>query len=333
MAGKIFPDNRVSLFHYTSGDGLVGIVKTNCLFASHSDFLNDSTECRIIRDLLTPVIETEIDATTRMLVQRGLLKKEVFEAHNGAFAIGEANNVLNVLFKAINGLAPFFITSFCMHAKGTVDFDNGLLSQWRGYGRSGGFAIEFNESGINELVSLELNKYAYDSIETRRVAYKDYGDKFDPAEFKGLANAMIREVFASQGFDISPLVGEPVVETYIRPFLKSAPFMKHFGFREENEYRIVAPCYRTSVKKIATPEELAIGNFNFKSMELRRRADGTMIPYIELFRDLERPLPIMSILVGPHANQAHQRNALEVFLEQRGLDIPVRVSNLPYREW
>jgi hypothetical protein len=247
MAGKIFPDNRRSLFHYTSGDGLVGILKTNCLFASHSDFLNDSTECQVIRDLLTPLIEKEIESTTRALVQIGLLKKDVYNSYGGAFALGE---------------------------------------------------------------------------------------RLSSTDFKGLANSFIREVFASQGRHISALTGRQEVTDYIRPFLRSAPFMKHFGFREEKEYRIVAPCYRTiQVSEIATPEEFEQGNFNFKPMELRRRGDGTLIPYIELFKDVGRPLPIMSILVGPHSNQQHQKNALELFLEQRGLNIPVRVSRLPYREW
>jgi hypothetical protein len=333
MAGKIFPDNRLSLFHYTTGAGLVGILKTNCLFASHSDFLNDSTECQIIRELLAPQIESEIEATTRELVRSGLLKKEVYNAYGGAFSTGEANNVLGVLFKAINGISPFFITSFCMHAKGTTDFNNGLLSQWRGYGRNGGFAIEFNERGIDELVSLEAEKYSYDVITTGHVTYENYSEKCDPVDFRGLANAMTREVFASQGFDISSLTGKQEVTDYIRPFLQSAPFMKHFGFREENEYRLVAPCYRTGVNQIASKEEQELGNFNFKSVDLRRRGDGTLIPYIELFKDLGRPLPIHSIMVGPHSNQEHQKSALELFLEQRGLSIPVRVSHLPYREW
>jgi hypothetical protein len=330
---EISSDNRRSLFHYTSGDGLAGILKTNSLFASHSDFLNDSTECQIIRELLTPQIENEIEETTKELVQSGLLQKEVYNAHGGSFALGEANNVLSVLFKAINGIAPFFITSFCMHAKGTIDFTNGLLSQWRGYGRNGGFAVEFDEHGIDRLVLLEEEKFSYDIITTGNVTYDDYSEKLTPADFKGLANAMIRDVFASERYDISSLTGTREVTDYIRPFLRSAPFMKHFGFREENEYRIVAPCYRTKVNKIATAEEQKIADFHFKPMELRRRGDGTLIPYIELFKDLGRPLPIVSILVGPHSNQEHQKNALELFLEQRGFDIPVRVSHLPYREW
>src|ERR1035441_3962462 len=34
-----------------------------------------------------------------------------------------------------NNTAPFFITSFCMHKKGTAVHEHGLLSQWRGYAR------------------------------------------------------------------------------------------------------------------------------------------------------------------------------------------------------
>ena len=64
--------------------------------------------------------------------------------HGGALFEKEAMNSVNSILRATNNISPFFITSFCIHHQGTYEYSHGLLSQWRGYARSG-FAIEFDE--------------------------------------------------------------------------------------------------------------------------------------------------------------------------------------------
>jgi hypothetical protein len=43
-------------------------------------------------------------------------------------------------------------------------------------------------------------------------------------------------------------------------------------------------------------------------------------------------LPVKSIIVGPHRHQDAQRAALEILLEQAGLEVPIRFSGIPFRE-
>jgi hypothetical protein len=43
-----------SLFHYTSARGLIGILGTQALFATHANFLNDSSECQLLRGAINP---------------------------------------------------------------------------------------------------------------------------------------------------------------------------------------------------------------------------------------------------------------------------------------
>src|SRR5215216_2147689 len=57
---KNSPKSR-SLFHYTTGDGLLGIVKDRCLFATHADFSNDSSECKLILPHLIKVLADEYE--------------------------------------------------------------------------------------------------------------------------------------------------------------------------------------------------------------------------------------------------------------------------------
>ncbi len=53
-------------------------------------------------------------------------------------------------------LAEPYICSFCNHAgDNEYERNNGLLSQWRGYGGEGRFALVFDTSGLDRLLSCE----------------------------------------------------------------------------------------------------------------------------------------------------------------------------------
>jgi hypothetical protein len=47
---------------------------------------------------------------------------------------------------------------------------------------------------------------------------------------------------------------------------------------------------------------------------------------------LDHKLPIKSVVIGPHQHQANHRMAVELILEKHGLDIPIRMSGIPFRE-
>ena len=68
-----------------------------------------------------------------------------------------------------------------------------------------------------------------------------------------------------------------------------------------------------------------------KKIRFRTRSDGSVVPYIALYEDLQKPLPIKSIIIGPHAHQANQRLAIELLLERHNIDASVRESKTPFR--
>jgi len=47
------------LFHYTTAHGLIGILNTRSLFATHAEFLNDSKECQLLKKILAPQLAAE----------------------------------------------------------------------------------------------------------------------------------------------------------------------------------------------------------------------------------------------------------------------------------
>jgi hypothetical protein len=199
----------------------------------------------------------------------------------------------------------------------------GLLSQWRSYAR-GGFAIEFDEFGIDELNKEETAGWRYHGMITNTVAYENHEARVKPEKFKGMAGAFLRTILPSSP-QLNEILGAASIDEFGRSFLSVAPFLKHFGFKEEAEYRIVALCNRPT--KSDRGEKRAIKEIRFRS-----RQDGNVIPYIALYEGLRKPLPIKSVIVGPHAQQENQRVAVELLLERYGINARVRVSGTPFRE-
>lgn len=88
-----------------------------------------------------------------------------------------------------------------------------------------------------------------------------------------------------------------------------APLMlKHPAYKYEEEIRL-------------------IGLFNDKPTKIRYK-NGVSIPYKEIFFKKEQ---ILSITIGPAADSIKVKKLLETFLKEKGLEIPIKVSNIPYR--
>jgi hypothetical protein len=310
-----------SIFHYTDASGLVGILQSKSLFATHYRCLNDLTEAAIINDLLKPILEAEIADITPKLIKLGWLKQEFYGEYGKAGHQMQADAMLSSITTVIDRVSPFFVISFCRHPPESDDFKHGLLSQWRGYSDGGGFAIEFDEDAIDAAMNAENDKFVYGASKTSDVYYSEFEKVFDPEKFKGLAGAMIAHLFGKR--DISDVTGRKSIDEAVRDFVHAAPFLKHPGFSEEKEYRMVlAPVRKTKVD--AQPKFKG----SVKPVKFRVRR-GSVVPYIEVteFQDV---LPIKSIVVGPHSNQEMQRDAVEMLLETTGHRADTRLSAIPF---
>ena len=218
----------------------------------------------------------------------------------------EADKVLDAMITAIERVAPFYIASFCLHSKSEPEYENGLLSQWRGYA-NGGFAIEFDEIELDRIAELEKLAFRYQGILRDKVSYFDHREKANSEIFDGLGRAMLRQLFEDQGGNLDRDFGQIRFDHYTRPFLQTLPFLKDPGFAEEREYRLAALCNRPG--KAAETDTRRV-----REVEFRESAQGGVVPYIRVFDGLEQRLPIKGILVGPHQNQDNQITALQLLL-------------------
>src|SRR5258708_31414533 len=109
------------LYHYTTGDGLKGIVENNELWATSAYFLNDSAEIYYGSDLLKHVLDDWIAKNVRPETSLSLgLARQLRKW------FGE-----DLVQKHI--VPAIYVACFCE--------DDNLLSQWRTYGQSAGYSL------------------------------------------------------------------------------------------------------------------------------------------------------------------------------------------------
>jgi hypothetical protein len=221
-----------------------------------------------------------------------------------------------------------YICSFCgLHSHQNINA-NGLLSQWRGYGVGGGFALVFNSLKLEEMMQKESNNHRYKVTFMGDVVYSDDEKRLrdEYSDDISILAKFVEDRFGSQklrdkkeGTGIDGLL----------PFMACVTRYTHHGFKEENEVRIVAIPM--------TPEEDKFlgNNSNIqdakpeKERKFRLQGDEG-IPYIELFRHIYDRLPIEKIIVGPHINREKRVATLRAML--RKYDIDVVCSDIPFIE-
>ena len=129
-----------------------------------------------------------------------------------------------------------FIASFCSHVNDqTYEKKHGLLSQWRGYGKGGGFCIVFDTTAFVTILEAEFNAYNWTLLRIAPVHYA-----YDDIEVDNLFPELVErcEAFLSRPLDNKhPLVDEAGLAPF---FMSACPLFKHQCFREEREVRIVA---------------------------------------------------------------------------------------------
>ncbi len=90
------------------------------------------------------------------------------------------------------------------------------------------------------------------------------------------------------------------------------PRFKHWGFRDEQEWRFV-------LQKKVMKEELSF-----------RISENKMVPYI-VIGNAKEPLPIKSVRVGPGSDQELTAKSIKAFLDAHGYNVKVKTSDVPFR--
>jgi hypothetical protein len=181
------------------------------------------------------------------------------------------------------------------HATDDYAREHGLLSQWRGYGGAdGGYCIVFDTAAMIPMLRKEYEahywtlppKLALVHYATRRFSIEDI--------FKPLLDE-------SGSFLSARLSGADPPPKAVGFFLWAAPLLKHQGFSEESEARIVViPGPKRDYDNVVAKH----GNLNLPLKKICDRTDAHGFrQHVVLFEGLGLKLPIKRVLVGPSRDQ------------------------------
>jgi hypothetical protein len=231
------------VWHYTNGDGFLGILQSSTIYATQVAALNDSKETEYATDLFKQAI-----------------KQVIIEKHDDVDAVAFLTEVLEFVKdereNPTRGISKFFVTCF----SGEADD----VSQWAKYAKGNGYAIGFYTRGLTREPTSCLYRVVYDREKQERAA-------------KAIAEATLR--FYIEGLDEERMKNPGVwasefFEAWDEWVYKLAPLAKDSKWKTENEYRIVHelkvaefPQVRFSQKKTMLARHLAL---DFPSWVIRR---------------------------------------------------------------
>lgn len=317
----LLPDD--GLFHYTDIRGLYGILEEEKLWATHVGYLNDSREFTLGMELIDKQLELESLPPAGLRSISVPTPSDMMAALSHATARGLQQNFRTLSEVVRKELGPFVA---CLSAAGNQ------LSQWRGYGAGGGYAICFEASALQQ----HLRKYApdvepvYEGVHALPIRKRDLGrviyyptEPDRPVEVEALPlideriTSLIKN-FRSRMDDIfvhrhpppehldrelQALLGPDMVD-----LLSLATRFKHDGFEEEKECRIVTFC----PPEFFSPSEIGL------------------IPRVEI--DFP-PSCVRGIRIGPGQHMATRESSVRAYLHKhkdRYSHVEVSRSDIPF---
>lgn len=196
------------LYHYTSAEGLIGIITSKSFWMTNLRYMNDMSELQYAKDLIAEVIKSRSLAYTSSEVL-----KEFFSRIKNTFSPFEGSNQV-------------FAVCFCETGN--------LLSQWRAYGgKGGGYAL-----GID---FFHLLRFLSKKCFLRRVIYELDEQKSIIAGVIDKVCGLLSEITTGQNVKESDsdntlpqfcMFTNNILGEYIFSF-------KHPEFIEEKEWRLV----------------------------------------------------------------------------------------------
>jgi Protein of unknown function (DUF2971) len=282
------------LYHYTTADGLIGIINSRKMWASNISYLNDSSELSYASGLVRAVLFNKKDHTDSEVLREFIDRAEF-------------------TFNEFDWLSDVYITCFCE--------DGDLLSQWRGYGAmGGGYAIGFEAKLLEDCTPLREAS----TLRLRRAMYDENVQvDFIKTTINETCDLLLRIVNAIIPYNVRAI--RDVIARFCG-FLWDAlsEFLfcfKHPTFAEEKEWRLA---YKTSDY---TYVDLVKFRGSRGSIIPYIELDLSLTHQTETTR-----LPINNIIHGPTLNPLLTEKSLRLLLMNKCVPLPeISSSSVPFR--
>lgn len=289
---------NIRFAHYTSARVALSIIKNKEIWLNNVQYMNDYSEIKLGNWLLTNFYNNDSGKELRNLLE-----------DISASCIQELefnyNSILPKLGKTY---------AFCLTEHDTAEDEFGRLSMWRAYAPNNGVAIVFNSAMFLE-----------DVLNTSAMSIPMF--YFNDAEFKEAVENFTSRI--AQAKDI--LRKEPSFHNYIfNKFLITALSLKHKGFQEEREWRILFNnAFTNPLKKEIVTEKIEDINGVPRLVKKLKFSDIQFLNKTFNMNDL-----INRIIIGPSDNAELLKEIFIKALNENGVleaDKKVICSNIPVR--
>ena len=280
-----------NLYHYTSLQSLMSMIESDqpSLWAGCVSYLNDSEEFRHALDLLDNRLSLKFQA----IVDQRKFDTAEYLVYSHLYEV--------LQFKLGETVFPYYVFS--------LSEEPDLLSQWRSYTPHGsGVSIGFSPDQIKAIIkdnNLSLQRCIY--THTEKVEYID-----------GLLDTflIVATTYHSEFIKDNSLDLYTRVESLLVDIFRALLCIKHEGFSEEKEWRLISHAIPSASDQIKY-----------------RIAGGMLSPYIEA--NLNEPPVFSRLTLGPSAHIELSKASLDAYMRRKTLcEMPAPlVSDIPYREW
>ena len=281
-------DNSIILYHYTSAEGLEGIIKERAFRFSHIMTLNDPLELVYGKNLIIYNIES-------------FIKKE-----NDKFVLEVLEDLIMLLNAYATGLYHTFVACFCEEAN--------LLSQWRGYANKGGgynIGIIFNDDvRFNHQIDKLDEKNI--TIPLRKVLYEE---EIQNDIIKKCIRNVIGGIKKAAESNISGASAHEEALSIVNILIEIMLTFKNKVFSEENEWRLISVSLAG-----ALPELIKFRTSNGYLVPY-------INTYIYTKENEKLLFPVESIKYGPSLEETRTDSALDLFLvSESKANHPIKIN-------
>lgn len=281
---------ETTLWHYTSGAGLLGIIESASIRATQVSCVNDSTETLY---------------ATRLFRNAILALKEKSAEDQSASAF--LDETLRITAEPANMPAhapsPFFVACFS-----ELEDD---LNQWLKYGGphgENGYAIGFVARGLQIDPNTAVVRVSYDKGKHEAIA----------AETAEATLAFFREGLVGERMQDPAKWGQEFFESWDRAIYRLSPMAKDECFKAEQEFRMVHELQTSELPNV---------RFQQKENMLARHIDLETPVWMQ---QRTPKLPIVKVMIGPGRHQEITRVGVMTLLNQMGYqNIEVLLSKRP----
>jgi len=318
-AGKLIPIEQAflgrltrgqppeTIFHYTTAAGLLGIVRSNRLWASDLLYMNDSTEVEYGRQLIIDVA-AEVAGEAKCPMAQMLCK-----------------SISTVLYPVGMVGGGFYAACFCE--------EGDLLSQWRGYsGGVGGYALGFRVRDLQHVRAstperqFVLRPVVYDPTQQRDLIRKFL------LEVDGALAELLDRGLAEREQDVHGIA----YVTIQRQMLECMLTMKNPAFTEEREWRLIHSRSGFGREPEATVDYRPTRSFIVPYVALDITPMGP-----ELFDHIQSEhqadvqahnrVPLSTVIVGPSSHPQAAVTAIRTMIRDLHMNADVINSQIPIR--